>query len=188
MKNIQYTIGFIALIILTGCSSCKKNANPPPDNAYDLPNATQTGANIFACRINGKNFITDNSKIKPGGYPYYVGGGFASDTLYFAGQSNNSAALWSLYFNVPKNAKEGNTYNIDGTNANSILITDSVNCQGIIFNIYKFPSIKGDLVINRLDKVNKIMSGTFNCTIPITVLNCDTLNITDGRFDIHYSY
>jgi hypothetical protein len=42
----------------------------------------------------------------------------------------------------------------------------------------------GELALTKLDKINKIASGTFNCIIPIP--NCDTLKVTDGRFDIKY--
>lgn len=45
-------------------------------------------------------------------------------------------------------------------------------------------TISGILTITKFDKVNYIISGTFEFT---TALNgCDTLRITDGRFDIKY--
>ncbi|MGC8751867.1 hypothetical protein [Hydrotalea sp.] len=58
MKNIQYTIGFIAFIILTGYSSCRKKTVDPVDQ---LPPETQNGANTFGCLVNAQVF-------KPGGH------------------------------------------------------------------------------------------------------------------------
>ena len=42
----------------------------------------------------------------------------------------------------------------------------------------------GNLTITKADSVLKIISGTFNFDLPTDF--CDTLKITDGRFDIKY--
>ena len=42
----------------------------------------------------------------------------------------------------------------------------------------------GKLTISKLDQSARIVAGTFYCTIKQT--GCDTLRITDGRFDLKY--
>ncbi len=67
MKNITLYLVMSALLATLGCTSCKKTADPEPDNPYGLPKATQTGVGIFACRVNGENWIVENSIYTLGG-------------------------------------------------------------------------------------------------------------------------
>jgi hypothetical protein len=57
----------LVLICIFCFSNCHKNSNPAPDNPYGLPNATQTGAGVFAYRINGVNAIANDDIIHQGG-------------------------------------------------------------------------------------------------------------------------
>ena len=57
MKNTFY---YLTLLFLFSFSQCRKNTGTPTDNPYGLPNATQTGANIFACRVSGQLFISNS--------------------------------------------------------------------------------------------------------------------------------
>ena len=43
---------------------------------------------------------------------------------------------------------------------------------------------KGTLVITKLDRINKIISGTFEGSLSKS--GCETIQITDGRFDMKY--
>jgi hypothetical protein len=43
---------------------------------------------------------------------------------------------------------------------------------------------EGSLTITKLDKINRIISGTFSATLYKP--GCDTIKITDGRFDMKY--
>ena len=49
MKLIRSAIPFLVVISIT--TSCYKSPPPVYDNPYGLPNATQVGADIFACRV-----------------------------------------------------------------------------------------------------------------------------------------
>jgi hypothetical protein len=166
----------LPLIVFMFCfAQCKKDKTPPPDNPYGLPNATQTGANTLACLINGQKFIAYNDVN-------HIGAGFVNDTLIIGGQPKNKNYIENLllkHFNKPIEK----TYAIDNIYTFSSLITDSI-CTGIVFNIYQFNAISGSVQVTKFDTTSKIVSGVFNCIIPIQ--NCDTLKITDGRFDIIY--
>ena len=167
---------FASLILISlTASKCKKEKSPASDNPYGLPNATQIGANIFACLINGQEFIAYNDVN-------HIGAGFVNDTLIIAGQPKNKNYLNNILLKLVSNRQKG-LYIIDNFKNFSTLITDST-CNGISFNIYQFNAINGFIQLTKFDSTTKIVSGLFNCIIPIP--NCDTLKITDGRFDIIY--
>ncbi|MBS1756218.1 MAG: hypothetical protein JSU03_02965 [Bacteroidetes bacterium] len=172
----KYLLFLIAIIFCF--NQCKKDHSPTPDNPYGLPNATQTGAGVFACRINGRNFIA-------GKQPYYLNGAQlqGSDTIAISGQPSNGKYFEFISLTIKGNLNEGATYSIDSIKTIAALATDST-CLGISSNVITSFSKVGIVILTRFDKSNKIVSGTFNCAFPIP--NCDTLTITDGRFDYHY--
>ncbi len=67
MKQTLIIFLTITSILCFGCTSCKKDTTPEADNTYGLPNASQTGANILACRINGKNWVSNQGIYALGG-------------------------------------------------------------------------------------------------------------------------
>lgn len=147
MKNILTPVFFVALLFLLTASECKKPKQIIPDNPYGLPNATQTGAGIFACRVNGQNFIAYN------------------DTLIVGGQPKRSY-VETIMFQITTNLSQGNIYNINNNTAASS-ISDFL-CSGPVTIIYQFSAIKGVVQIIKLDKssiiasVKHIFYATFN--------------------------
>ncbi len=166
---------FISICILLNCA-CSKSNNPAPDNPYGLPNATQTGANVFACRVNGRNFIEYYNLGKTDAL-------LLSDTIrIFTNKTVSSNVYQHLIIDI-KNPIVNYTYTTNDTVIKFRYISDS-SCLGyssptsylFASNIYT--------KITKFDKQYKIVSGTFTSKIPIP--NCDTLIITDGRFDFNY--
>jgi len=177
----------LAIMLLT-CfcfSRCKKDHSPASDNPNGLPNTTQTGANIFACLVNGQKFIAfyDGIHSKAGFDGELSKNGFAYDTLGIVGSPKFKNYFAGLGLSINGNLHQNSKYNVNSIEAVSILGTDST-CFGISFNVTTAYAIEGMIQLNKFDTINKIVSGTFNCIIPI--LNCDTLHITDGRFDYQY--
>ena len=171
----------IVIILLSGLlfTNCKKERNKTePDNPYGLPNATQTGANIFACRVNGVNWISGKGI-------YNLGGGVSNDTLNCWGSLKDVDYLDILEIIIPGGAAQGRQYNL-GLGGNGTIKNDlNKTCNGSLgSNIQHLQSVSGEILIEKIDKINKIISGTFHCKIPVPT--CDTINITDGRFDIRY--
>lgn len=169
-----------AAIILLG-SNCKKNTHiTPPDNPYGLPNATQTGKNIFACRVNGENWISKKGI-------YNMGGSHSGDTISITGKITSSQLYYErITVRVDGNTVVGNTNTIASNSSGKIFFQGNRNCLcpngGCdVFTIY---ATSGDIIITNIDTQRKIVSGKFECKIPMP--QCDTLIITDGRFDILY--
>jgi hypothetical protein len=178
MKKIQ-TIPLSALLLIWFCfAQCHKDKNPPHDNPYGLPNATQTGAGVFACLINGQKFIA-------GREPSYSNGAqLRGDTLAVAGEPKNGKYFEIISLTIQGNLHQDKIYNIDSINAIVAIATDST-CRGITSNVVTSYSKSGTIHLTRFDTVNKIVSGIFtNCIFHIP--NCDTLRVTNGRFDYHY--
>ncbi len=76
MKTFKFILSAFLIITLFTFNQCKKDktTDPAPDNPYGLPNATQIGANMFACRVNGVNWISKTDI-------YHLGGGIKNDTV-----------------------------------------------------------------------------------------------------------
>lgn len=161
-------------------NQCKKGTDNymNDDNPYGLPNATQTGRDIFACRVNGQNWIAKTDIYNLGAYV-----SIGNDTLSF-GAGGGGIPFSRLSFFI-RNPQQAITYRLNDlqTKYGWVFITPASNpCVGATYNSY---SIDGSLTITKFEVATKIVSGTFNCIIPLPN-NCDTLKITDGRFDIKY--
>ena len=187
MKLIRsIALSVVSLIMLS--SSCKKHTIPPGNQLSLLPPATQTGANTFGCLVNGQAFV-------PGG-SVFNGAPFQCNYIYTGG---------GYYLTVAADNKGG-----DGTITDIVLGTDSLavsqgqtllfkrsasgNAQasynlvyahgGLTSYITKNPA-SGQLIISRFDPDKQIVSGTFYFNAVNATGN--TVNVTDGRFDMPYT-
>lgn len=186
MKKIQ-TITLISLLVLCFCfAQCHKEIKTPsPDNPYGLPNATQNGANNFACLINGQKFIAyyDGLHSKAGFDGQLSDKGFFYDTLGITGSPKISNYFEGIGLSINGRLNPNSEYIINTKDAIAIFGTDST-CLGISSIVTTAYAISGTIHLTKFDTTKKIVSGVFNCIIPIP--NCDTLNITEGRFDYQY--
>ena len=181
MKKIQ-TIPLAALLLLCFCfAQCHKDKTPAPDNPYGLPNATQDGHGLFACRINGVNAIAKNDIN-------HIGAWMSSnrDTLrVFASFGENYFQVLSLG-TIKKNKQINTPYSFQDTLLTRFLYGADSTCLGIGSGFPDLSNADGLIIYSKIDTINMIVSGTFNCRIPIP--NCDTINVTEGRFDITYHF
>ena len=171
---IKLLAHFFTVVILMTCLSCeddnifKQLVDPP---AKVLPPATQTGANTFGCKVNGKVWLPSETA-----WIEFINGG-----LNIVGEDildNNSAVAIHIgeftisdsgYFQLGKHTSYFSQASFD-TDKN-IFITDLVNI--------------GNITITRLDttKLNYIVSGTFNFKARDEITG-ETVEITEGRFDL----
>ena len=184
----------LTLIILNCCES-----SPTAPLEDTLTGITSTGANTFSCRVNQQIWIPFQ---KP--QPLFDKGPtliamidsrfhnllidavrMRSDnrSSTFEETSSISIRIDSIY---STGAYQINSYNADSTMRPS-------DTRRTIISTYGMKSVDGyagqgnGLVnITRFDTTNKIVSGTFNFTVPRK--DGSTLNITDGRFDLKISY
>ena len=189
-KLIAYTL----LLFIPFSHSCTKR------NPSTLPQASQTGANFFACLINGKVFtnggsvftgvnlmasythtyrtplLPDSPARDPSGWQLLVTGT----------DQRNTCKITQITLELDSiPATEGETYPLVAAGGgrasarHNRFACDSINH----FDSTRFPQ-SGALHITRLDTAMRIMSGVFNYTVVddygIAIV------VTDGRFDIKY--
>jgi hypothetical protein len=130
---------------------------------------------IFACRINGGNRIAKSSIFSQNG-------NISKDSVTVFAESGihyferiglivYSDVKLNYSYNLGDSIKTRFTYDTDST---SLGIPSSINVNKAF----------GTVTFTRLDSTNKIISGIFSFKVPIP--DCDTLNFTDGRFDVRY--
>ena len=174
------------LACLGGCKQCTEAPTPTK-----LPDATQTGANTFGCMLNGNLWVAQGSSSgfnpaqRPNPYLYY-------DATYEGGQLDVSGS-------IVLNDKSQSNIGITGINIRDVgkyslsnskrevafSYADIVNVIKYYNDGYEGDIANGELTITKLDKINKIVSGTFYITIEKPKLG-KKIVITDGRFDIKY--
>ena len=182
MKTIFISLSLISFLFLA--SSCPKNDGGPNNSNQQLPAATQTGANTLGCDVNGQVWLPNRNNGPSLQVQYYKG----LFLLSAANQKSNQSISWAYksifgvgtyYF---KSAPGGGEPGAGFSNGTSNCTFESDNRDSL--NTY--------VTITKLDSVKKIISGTFNLiyspSINETYGNCDTLKITNGRFDAIYTF
>ncbi len=194
---VKYLFYAVLFILSTTTTQCTKTSTTP-DDSNTLPPETQTGTGTFACKINGvvwryKDPNYEFLSTKPVTHwdfdnNSYGGILYLNGLRYLDGINENdflNIGLDSLNFK-----KEAIVFPKTGDFSVSYIIYKPAlqNCSQYSSNpnydtSNNFSS-SGKLNVTRFDKVAKIISGNFYCTIKQS--GCDTLKITDGRFDIKY--
>ena len=195
-KSTIYLLLFAGMIF--PYSGCKKNSSGDP--LSQLPPLTTKGLNTFGCLVNGNVFTLKGllgdigpyyactyqyvyaDTAKP--YNFAVWGEHKADGCHFA-----SVAIGLDSVNI----KTGDVYDliawrdssgkfIAGKNHGGY--SDEISCLDLKF-YYTTDLVKGQITFVLLDPVNQIASGTFWFDAIFTP--GDTVHITDGRFDMHYT-
>lgn len=168
---------FATIILFLSVSfSCKKKREQEFD-ANGLPKATQIGAMIFACKINGENWISKKS-------PNSIKAVVADSELSINGINDSASGLiyedLTLIISGPS-VSTTHKLDLDHTYARLTSYRDCFNTS-TRFGMAK--SNKGEVVFTKINKSSRIISGTFWCDIPTD--KCGVIKITEGRFDIFY--
>jgi len=176
MKKITFlTLLPLLCSVLFMNMKCKKEPQLDPDG---LPKATQTGAMIFACKINGENWISRKSTNS-------IGGGIDKDIVAFHGinDSREPGDFETLDIQLDRVSSEM-LYKLDDPSGRFATYTTNRKCFDIVSGTGRAKSNAGEVNLTRIDRSNRIISGTFWCDIPTG--KCGIVKITDGRFDIRY--
>ena len=164
------------LFLLVFALSCKKHDAEP-----ELPAETQIGANTFGCRFNGKAWVPepDKKNFNPGNmlvyeFEPYRGSGYFQITA----TNYNRGGFVRLFSNT---AGKTGIYSIGRTDSLHATIID-VGDKCVYYSDDKNTYCQGSITLTRVDYRAGIMAGTFEFVIRKP--GCDTLRITDGRFDL----
>ena len=178
MKTNHASLICVAVLVLPAC--CGKHEPPidlcPSHNSTTtLPPATQCGANTFGCMVNGQvwvpvnDFIHGAKKLHADWYngAFVVYGQRILQDTYESIVYMRVDSIWSTGTFSLNNRRPGK-----GEYHNYL---DSCDVQ-------TDSTWGGWVAITRFDRTNYIISGTFEFTVVST--GCDTIRITEGRFDV----
>lgn len=105
------------------------------------------------------------------------------DTLAIGGSIKpNGVSPELIFLHVNGSLEVNKQYDLGSAAADGIYSSAPI-CVGISSLVY---ATSGAILITKLDTTNKIVSGFFNAVFPIP--GCDTLKITEGRFDYQFQY
>jgi len=175
-KQSVYLIVALFSFILFSIGGCEKEKEEP-----QLPPITQTGKGTFGCLVNGEIWLPKFTVSFPP-IPKVSAELMREDNygkwVFGAAQGNASSFYFSIYEDSLKEGK----INIPTDELREIgLYFFSKNFEESLFSWRT--ELPGELIITKLDTVNKILSGTFWFDA-VNRIN-DTINIRDGRFDLN---
>lgn len=191
-KHNATLLGIVCLFLITACGCAKESLQD------QLPPITQTGANTFGCIVDGKIFIPrDSYSSTPGnnffkGLKLLIGNNFlntSGDDIWVlsAGNFKIDPNIY-IYIYIPSLINANNSFMINTSDGykDSSLPHTHIYCQiDGSNNTYLSSESSGFIKFSRLDTTSGIYSGTFNVKLKNKDNENDTIEITDGRFDIN---
>jgi hypothetical protein len=177
---------FLALILLS-LTACKKDKHingtgTPPPQQQQLPPITTEGKNTFGCLVNGNVWLPEVTPYQMFVYPLT------------SSYNPNIGLDVKATKNIDNQIYEGTSLQIINLDDTGVFILDSnlpIGSYGVYYDLskgcnYTTDSIQiGTVEILKLDTSNKIIAGTFE--MKLWKNGCDTINITEGRFDVKYA-
>lgn len=184
---------FILLFTLFSCDGDDDDTFTPT-----LPAITQTGANNFGCYIGGKLLTPRDGRgsvmgSDPGMIFWGSPTGYSYNEIDIHDFKSDNGGLFTLHIQDLHQIGEG-TYTINESNCqDNVDAIQNINLFCEVWDetdqTYKwYCSIEngGTLTITRYDFDNRIVSGTFNCTVQNRDDTTEQIEITQGRFDINW--
>jgi len=173
--NVLRLVAFcIAIACLTSLMHCHRDQPKPKTELEKLPAATQAGAYTFGCLVNGKAWVVQNSlhtvAIDQVNFSLWGSIQNNSQNIFFFIQ--DPGIVVKSYLLNDRMSQYAQFSNYTDINNSCECYADGTTGNGIL-NITKF------------DQTKLIVSGTFNFTAWNT--KCDTIKVTEGRFDLHYT-
>lgn len=185
--SIYFLFLFTSLFYLNGCK--KHAATPAVDQ---LPAETQKGANTFGCLVNGNVFKPGGLSLTPTLQCNYIVLNGTNSLAYFfeinATDNRNPEDFPAVVIATDSLQIKGvgiislANRNIKGK-AFAEYARYKVGVNPTMYDTNDF--VTGELNIKKIDTVQQIVAATFWFNAVNT--NGDTVKITNGRFDIHYT-
>jgi hypothetical protein len=181
---------FILALILLSLTACKKDKHingtgTPPPQQQQLPPITTEGKNTFGCLVNGEVWLPEVTPYLMFVYPLqssYQNNGFyikatkrINNDIYQGLDIQIINLIIEQYYFLNSTSALGNWGAYSDLYKDCLYLTDTTQV--------------GSVEILKLDIPNKIISGTFEMTLYKSWSNtdCDTIYITEGRFDVKFA-
>lgn len=170
-KQSVFLLVTLFSFILFSAGSCEK------DNEPQLPPITQIGKDTFGCLVNGEIWLPKAYDLFP--VKHVVLERVNDQRIWHIGVRQGAAS--NFYFSINEDSLKEGKINIPVDESNDIGIyhaSQSFDNSSFRWN-YNLP---GELIITRLDTINKVISGTF--WFDLLNSNDEKIEIRDGRFDL----
>lgn len=171
---MKITILMLLVLPLLALQCEEENPVNPLDQ---LPPATHTGEYTFGCLVNGEAFVPESTRD--------IGAIYQGNVLQIYGEFDGWPGEYGISLDIRSPIQTDNEYDL----TNDPLDVASYGGGGVNVPICQYKeenTLSGTLKITHFDSINYIVSGTFEFVTAIDEENCDTIRVTDGRFDIPY--
>lgn len=176
MRNKYFFSLLLCVFVLFTSSKCKKDKSDP---VSQLPPATQTGANTFGCLVNGKAWVPKGwDGNKPNFFviadPNY-GGNLDIRAYNLNGDKEESISINAF------GITQAGLYKVDSNR--NIHLQYEKEIMGCYFLDDSQNYYQGFIKITKYDFTSGIISGEFEFSFFDKMTSCDSVKITNGRFD-----
>jgi len=174
-------ISCLSFLLFTLENCKKKHEDPRPLTELEkLPAATQVGKGTFGCLVNGKAMISPDES--------YTSSFYQQGILEIGGSTLVIPDVPSLGLRIDLTENgyliQETSYPLTPPPNYTVTFGSIENSQPVC--IYKIAdTISGKITITRFDHKNYVVAGLFEFTTYLA--GCDTIKVTSGRFDLHYS-
>lgn len=176
MKITSFLLFLLLPALFLKCEDDDWSSKPPIEQ---LPPITQTGEDTFGCLINGEAMYTSGYKSDESAE--YV----ENQGLIIYGSTDKKGIDTGISIILLEPFTVGQVYNFTNHPQTTVRFIRSIKEQSTCY--YDFgQAISGSVTISKLDFPNRIVAGTFDFTIVNET--CDTIKVTNGRFDIELSH
>ncbi|MCW3073458.1 MAG: hypothetical protein JWP69_527 [Flaviaesturariibacter sp.] len=169
------------LCLLLSSVNCKKPKTVTRTELDKLPPVTQTGANTFGCLINGQAYIPKGSTGPQPNFYVIVDPSFNGD-LEISTYRLENGIMQGFSLSCYGVLSTG-TFPIPNINGSHIVYAKKVGSNECHFVASSSNYKSGFLKITKYDLQNGNVAGEFEVKLYDATISCDTIRITNGRFD-----
>lgn len=165
---------FPVLLFTVSCSKEKSDEDK-------MPPFTETGANTFACKVNGKVWVAQQEGLSFS-EKLMASYGLESKKMIVHGYKDTKSVNEDIGFDLEKVNTVGE-YNIGGINGGAAYYSIPKPFPGN--NYLTDSTTTGKVIIKKLDTINNTYSGTFYFDLKREVRETEeeVVHITEGQFD-----
>lgn len=168
------------MVLVVAFTSCSCQDDPPAPAEPALPPITQTGENTFGCFFNGDIWLPQG-----GGMQIILSADYYNSSLYIEATNNLNRQM--IHFGFGKVYGDtsfpiSNYFSAQNFQDFYVRTWDEPFTHYSQFNAV---TNSGQITVNKLDTVNRIVAGTFSFDVLDTITG-GNITIREGRFDLRY--
>jgi len=180
-EAVRQLISILIIIILLPSMSVECEDPMAEEPPYELPPITQKGANTFGCLINGEVWLpkSDLTRVEALRANYPFANRFYIDALNRIGNNDK------FNFILIDSSNVWQAQRFDLTNRKALALNfEFDDCHFYNTTDRNGNIVAGELFVSKYNIRPEFISGTFWFT---AVSDCDTVFVTEGRFDLPFT-